>query len=355
MTKIRYLYLAVALVYWLPGAANATPLPSSSGNRTVLLLPARQRTLQLGFDLLELRPKLLLITYQGTVESADAGMHVWDGREWLRLNDADYETGNFLRDGVVVEQMYLIGPGDDVPRLLQYRPVWSEDMHWIQSLHVRDLVNIFGQRLRFTRAEWHWLARLHDLDLSETRVRQRYVERKEVLPEREPEETRRPLLERLRLYRERRPAETDIHSRHDPEDVEAEPWRELPDETKPRETLPLAPSTPVEPGFVDPALPDPPETDPSPVAPEPDYEPQPLVPEKGAAIPREPQTPTPTPTPPPAEPGEERPPQDAELPMDDGILPEQPDSDSGLTPEEIEFFELIRREFPDLNEPPNLP
>ncbi len=332
--------LAFVMVGLLPVMGLASPVSPLPGNRTVMLLPARQRTVQMGFDLLQIRPQLLLISYQGTAESADAGMHVWDGREWLRLSDSDYQDGRFLRTGTAVDQMYLIGREAEVPGILQYRPVWSEEMHWIQSLQVSDLVNILGQRFRFTRDEWRWLARLHDLDLSETRIRRRRIERKEVLPEREPEETRRPLLERLRLHRERAPVEPARPRHREREDIDVEPRRELPDRPEPRETLPPMPEAPDDPVLEDP--------DPLPLPgdPEPAEESPPLVLEKGAAVP-----PAHAPVP---EAGE-REAETFDRPAEPDPPRERNDPDRGLTPEEIEFFELIRREFPDLDDPPNLP
>ncbi len=347
MINTKYICLACALVGLLPGLSSAAQRQSMSGERTVVVLPARKQTVKLGFDMLALRPRLLFITYQGTADSDDAGMHVWNGREWLRLSDRDYAEGNFLTPGAVFQQMYLVGPEDNVPPVLQYRPVWSDAMQWIQSLQVKDLVNVFGERFNFTRREWRWIAEQHDLRLFESGVRLRREELKENRPKRSPEEARRPFLERLRLRREGPPAPETPGT---PPEAEHEPWREIPVRRSPTDRsrgVSMEPMTPPidervapdiqgeqeveiieeQPAEEVPAVLDP---VPSPVFPypEPEPEPEPAIEEKGVRLPAEIEPPA-----------EER----------DQAKDANTNDRAGLTPEEVEFFELIRREFPDLD------
>lgn len=376
MIRIKYLLLLCALAMPWSRVAGASDVLSMSGNRMILIVPARQRILQLGFDMLSLRPRMVLVSYQGATDGEEAGMHLWNGETWLHLSEQDYEDGGFLRAGVRVQQVYLIGPEEDAPWVLQYRPAWAENMHWIQSLHVPDLVNVLGERFRFTRQEWRRIAGWQDLRLYESSIPRRHVQREETWPPTPPDEARRPILERLRddsLFPDgKRPA---------PAQPESEPWSEvevqavdpvttppsdpptLPDLTPPApedavdpEPAAQAPTTETSPIIIDPI----PET-----TPEPEHEPEPEiildvdreVPEVDAddlqpapePVPilekgvRAPVAPTPVTSQP-------------EAIADDGEQPDKPDDAppaEALTPQEIEFFRLIRDEFPDLEDLPD--
>ncbi len=354
MNKGKFVCLTLAFLGVLSNLAYASPV--RSGNSMILVLPARQRVVQLGFDVLSLRPRLLLIVYQGTGESDEAGMHIWNGNKWLRLRDSDYANGRFLRSGAVIRQMYLVGPENDVPRILQYRPQWAEEMQWLQSLQISDMVNVLGKGFRFTGEEWLRISEAHDLQLFESSVRHRRAPREETWPEPPPGETQRPILERLRRGTMIPPKKPSEHER-----VKHRLWKEVP----------LKPDMPE-------AIPD----DPEPVepAPEPELERRMLPDEKEKQIIEQPKAPLPEPVaeplieedPMPEQPDEPQIKPEETTPKDDeqDITVEETATaaekdplekavdgpkDIKLTPEEIEFFELIRREFPDLDNFPVLP
>lgn len=327
-----------------PGFAGDDSLLSISGNRILLIVPARQRIVQLGFDMLALRPRLLLMTYQGTAEDNDAGMQVWNGERWLRLSEADYGAGRFLRPGAVVHQVFLTGTEQDVPWVLQYRPAWAEDMQWIQSLQTTDLVNVLGSRFRFTREEWAWISGLHDLRLFESTIRRRHVQRQETWPDISPAEARMPVLERVRSG-----FPTPGQTQAEPVRVERQPWVEipvrggqpiLPMQSSPIDSVPVAdppekatppamPPSAVEPVTEPPAIPEPQTETPDVIVPEPE------ILEKGAR---------------PVVPADAVPPGVDAKPMEADPATES----TVLTPEELRFFELIRQEFPDLDDLPGL-
>ncbi len=367
MTKTKCICLAFALTGGLSSFSPASSLPAISGSRMILALPARQRIVQLGFDVLSIRPQLLLLTYQGAADDPEAGMHIWNGREWLRLSDADYEAGRFLRSDTVIRQMYLVGTGSEVPWVLQYCPAWAEGMNWIQSLQASDLVNVLGDRFRFTREEWSWIAGLHDLRLFETTVKLRHVQREESRPVPTPEEARRPLLERVR----RRPPPATVVPIV-PQRVERQPWVEVPVEVPidatPSEPLEMMPPKDIQEPPVATVIPgktsDLQIIDAQPVAaPERTAAPAPVAAVPGPAIESDqqsvpdataalsaPDAPAAMEDSDPTDPVEALPPVDPSATLG----PADTSPADTLTPEERDFFDMIRNQFPDLDGLPEL-
>lgn len=365
MIKTRYLLLMCALAMPWPRVSGASDVLSLTGNRMILIVPARQRILQLGFDMLSLRPRMVLISYQGATAGEEAGMHLWSGENWLHLSEEDYENGGFLKAGVSVQQVYLIGPEEDMPWVLQYRPAWAEKMHWVQSLHVPDLVNVLGERFRFTRQEWRRIAGWHDLRLYESSITQRHVQREETWPAIPPDEARRPILERLRDDTLFPDGKRPVPARTDPE-----PWSEVDIEAVDPVTAP--PSDPPRlPGLTLPVTED--SADEAPVAADPETETTVINRAPKVESEREPAAATKTGREIPAvdaddlDPAPETVPileKGARAPVAPPPVAAQPEATSAnvkpaddpgvetLTPQEIEFFRLIREEFPDLEELP---
>jgi len=138
--------------------------------RTILVLPARQRLVQLAFQIARWR-SAGPVACQDNVKTGGTLLHVWNGREWVPIAAADYASGAFLAGAP--DETILVGPEDVLPPELAAEPAWSRRVRRIPSLEIADILNALDARFRFTPAEWRTLARRFDLKLQDENAERR--------------------------------------------------------------------------------------------------------------------------------------------------------------------------------------
>ena len=158
MTMRKYI-LGVCLVVLVSGDlwSRGIEVPSA-----LVVIPARQRVVEFGFDLIR-RQGVTLVAYQQ--DGADLLLHFWNGREWVALTPAVYFSGNFLLGAP--EQVILIGSDTVLPAMFQTVPDWCRKTARIRSFEVATLVNECGALLNFDVRQWQWFAEKYGLSLTD--------------------------------------------------------------------------------------------------------------------------------------------------------------------------------------------
>lgn len=134
----------------------------------LVVLPARQRVIEFGFDLIR-QQQATLIAYQQV--GPDLLIHLWNGREWVPMTPAVYFSGTFLLGAP--DQLILVGDDNLLPSIFQTLPDWSRKTERIRALDIASLVNQFGALLGFSDGQWKWFADKYDLTLTDSNAARR--------------------------------------------------------------------------------------------------------------------------------------------------------------------------------------
>lgn len=134
----------------------------------LVVLPARQRVIEFGFDLIR-QQQATLIAYQQV--GPDLLIHLWNGREWVPMTPAVYFSGTFLLGAP--DQLVLVGDDNLLPSIFQTLPDWSRKTERIRALDIASLVNQFGTLLKFDDGQWKWFADKYDLVLTDSNAARR--------------------------------------------------------------------------------------------------------------------------------------------------------------------------------------
>lgn len=132
---------------------------------TLLVVPARPRVVQLAFDLLQIRP-VIILSYRGEARAADPLLFVWTKGEWQYVSADDFHERRFVSEWP--RQVIVIGDDQILPTMLLEEAAWGADVLRLKTLQVADLINASDPVFRFKDREWRWLARRYDLNLVDT-------------------------------------------------------------------------------------------------------------------------------------------------------------------------------------------
>jgi hypothetical protein len=135
---------------------------------TLVVLPARQRVIEFGFDLIY-QQSVTLIAYQQV--GPDLLVHLWNGREWVPMTPAAYFAGTFLLGAP--EQIILVGDDKLLPSMFQTVPDWCRKTGRVQTLNIASLVNQCGYLLKFDDQQWKWFAGKYGLSLTDSNASRR--------------------------------------------------------------------------------------------------------------------------------------------------------------------------------------
>ena len=155
----------------------------SKHERTLLLVPARPRVIQLAFDMIRLRP-IDVVSFRGDASSSEPVLYLRKGSEWQYVSVADFSDNKFLKEPV--SRVIIIGNEKTVPSVLLQCVSWCSDVEWIETLNIAELINGFDRTFKFKNREWKWLARRYGLTLIDTNADRRsynpYKTRRSELP-----------------------------------------------------------------------------------------------------------------------------------------------------------------------------
>ncbi len=157
-------------------ALAALPLFGSSvlaaHKQDVLVVPARQRTVALAFDVRAMRD-MVMITYRGTAATKTPLMHVWSpsANAWQELSAEAYAFGQFTPGQLGT--LFLIGADRDLPASVIEGGSQAATVVRIDSISMAEIANTLNQHLSFSTREWAALAERHGLKTTDLNYERR--------------------------------------------------------------------------------------------------------------------------------------------------------------------------------------
>ncbi len=131
---------------------------------TLLVVPERPNTIQVGFDLLDKRP-VALVSYRAGRQADPWVLHAWTGDDWMRMTLDEYENGKFLVRQP--DRIILVGDEQTLPIELVLASGWGPLVLNIDTLRTDEFLNDAGRLFEFTRSEWRWFADRYQLTVED--------------------------------------------------------------------------------------------------------------------------------------------------------------------------------------------
>lgn len=131
----------------------------------VLVVPSRPNLVRVGMDLRE-RRGVVLLAYAPESPSSAPFLHVWDGREWVRVPAERYADGSFLTRAP--DRVWVAG-GDEGPTetLIEQAADWTPEVLNVSAFNVTEFLNAMGRSMGFSASDWKWFAEAYGLDLKD--------------------------------------------------------------------------------------------------------------------------------------------------------------------------------------------
>jgi len=135
---------------------------AQAARKDVLVVPARQRTVALAFDVQAMRD-LVMITYRGTASTGSPLMHVWtpSAKAWRELSPEEYAFGQFMTSQPGT--LFLVGTDHDLPASVIEGAAQAAKVIRIDSISMAEVANTLDQHLKFSTREWKALSERHGL------------------------------------------------------------------------------------------------------------------------------------------------------------------------------------------------
>lgn len=172
MMTLKRLML-VFLVAGCVAAPSALARGNLSRSLTVVAVPSRYTTVQVGMDVIQ-RHYVVLVAYQGEADTADPALHVWDGKAWRAITLDDLRTSSYLK--AAPGRIVLVGDDATLPVVLaEAASQASRLVMGVPSQDTATIVNALGKVLSFRRSEWDWFAERYGLELSDDNAELRTV------------------------------------------------------------------------------------------------------------------------------------------------------------------------------------
>lgn len=155
------------------GLALAWTLPADAGigaSSTVIVMPARNRVVQLAFEVAQVKD-VGLVAYNNSPTLAAPLIHVWSGSKWVQITMDEYLSGAFLPSGV--RHVFILGDSTTLPEAMKVDPAWAKNVHKTADYGVASLLNQLGPVLKFSSLEWRWLAEQNGLMLTDQNAERR--------------------------------------------------------------------------------------------------------------------------------------------------------------------------------------
>lgn len=145
-------------------ALHGTPASAEADGLTLLVMPARYSTLQLGFDIARTFPTVL-VSYRGDASSPTPVIDAWDGSAWVPVSVADYQDGRFLTASP--RRAILIGDDRLLPPAMREVERWCPSVNIVPATDTPTILNHVGRWLDFSSADWKWFAARYRLQLKD--------------------------------------------------------------------------------------------------------------------------------------------------------------------------------------------
>lgn len=193
---IRLVIAVISLAALNCAEAVVAKVPSA-----IMVIPARYRVVELGFDMARLC-NVGLISYQKEYQTGDVLLHVWNGREWIRIAPPEYVSGRFLLGAPDV--LIVVGDEKVLPEMLTVPPEWCPKVERVKELDVGSIINGAGPVVKLSQREYKWLADKYNLTLTDLNAERRRYGRygppgQEKIPDWVPASKRGKAMEKIDL------------------------------------------------------------------------------------------------------------------------------------------------------------
>lgn len=153
--------------------ARASSVAAGSDEMTLLVVPAKPAIISIASDVAKMR-RVCIVSYQTAPKSSEIVLHAWDphSQNWLKTTLDDYATGRIFdpAPGHIV----LIGSDEGVMKEIEDASAWGAAKRMPVG-SIMDIFNSLNGVMKFTAAEWRFLARRHGLKLKDLNAdRRRY-------------------------------------------------------------------------------------------------------------------------------------------------------------------------------------
>lgn len=138
---------------------------AKSVSKHVVAVPARRRTVSLLHDLHRLRP-ISAIAFRGSPDSANPSLYKWDGSGWIQVTSEEFTR-------VSSDTIILVGDDSVIPSILVEQSSVKGKPHRAETLDISSLVRDFAKILELTPHEIKWLAKRHNLAVSDLNAERR--------------------------------------------------------------------------------------------------------------------------------------------------------------------------------------
>ena len=131
--------------------------------RVLLMVPHEEQMIKVGLDFAERHPSLLISYRLGAQNTA--ALKGWTGTEWVYVSVANFQAGNFFREGpdeAIIIQSYQPFPEGLIPCAS-----WCDNVFKINSNELRPVIHLVGQALHFRYDDWKWFSKRYDMSIDE--------------------------------------------------------------------------------------------------------------------------------------------------------------------------------------------
>jgi len=154
-------------------AARVFAMGSSQGSDgyTLLIVPDRYNTLQLGRDIQDRFP-VLLLSYEFPGNPADPYVHAWNNGEWTAIPAASFASGDYLR--AKPARTIVVGEDNAQTRaLIDTASAWSPQVLNAPAEKSAEMLNTVGRALDFKKSDYRYFASRHGFEIEDLNAERR--------------------------------------------------------------------------------------------------------------------------------------------------------------------------------------
>ena len=154
-------------------AARVFAMASSQGSDgyTLLLVPDRYNTLQLGRDIQDRFP-VLLLSYEFPGNPADPYVHAWNNGAWTHIPAASFVSGAYLN--AKPARTIVVGEDNAQTRaLIDTASAWSPEVLNAPAEKSAEMLNTVGRALAFKKSDYRYFASRHGFQIEDLNAERR--------------------------------------------------------------------------------------------------------------------------------------------------------------------------------------
>ena len=143
----------------------------ASDGYTLLLVPDRYNTLQLGRDIQDRFP-VLLLSYEFPGNPADPYVHAWNAGAWTHIPAASFVSGAFLN--AKPARTIVVGEDNAQTRaLIDTASGWSPEVLNAPAEKSAEMLNTVGRALAFKKSDYRFFASRHGFQIEDLNAERR--------------------------------------------------------------------------------------------------------------------------------------------------------------------------------------